>query len=330
MATIKEVAQRANVSIATVSYVLNGTGSVSSAKRQAVLEAISALNYRPSYRGRALQAKRSMTIGLVLPASQRVADPSFGALLAGLTEGAASAEYHVLLVADSTKQPEADLYAPLYSSGRVDGLVIVDLRADDTRTTAAHNAGVPFVCAGRPPDNSPFIGLDGIAGMLEAMAHLIVRGHERIGLLQPPLEQMMAAEQEAGYREALDEAGIVFDPMLVVEGGASEAEGYAATVEWLSQEQRPSAIVAGTAALAFGAMHAVHDGGYQIGRDIALISFEDTPAAAHTAPPLTALRQPMHRWGQLLAHNLIALINGERPQQNLLQPQLIVRRSCGE
>ncbi len=330
MATIKEVAQRANVSIATVSYVLNGTGSVSAAKRQAVLDAISALNYRPSYRGRALQARRSMTLGLVLPVAQRVADPSFGALLAGLTEGAASADYHVLLVASSAKQPEAELYAPLYSSGRVDGIVIVDLQTDDPRTAVARAAGVPFVCAGRPPDDSPFIGLDGVAGMVELMAHLIVRGHERIGLLQPPLEQMLAAEQEAGYREALDEAGIVFDPLLIVEGGASEAEGYAATEEWLSQEERPSAIAAGSAALAFGALHAAHDNGYRIGHDFALISFEDTPAAAHTAPPLTALRQPMHRWGQMLAHNVIALINGESPQQTLLQPQLIVRRSCGE
>jgi DNA-binding LacI/PurR family transcriptional regulator len=330
MATIKEVAQHANVSIATVSYVLNGTGSVSPAKRQAVLEAVSALNYRPSYRGRALQARRSTTLGLVLPASQRVADPSFGALLAGLTEGAASADYHVLLVASSAKQSEAEMYAPLYRSGRVDGIVIVDLQTDDTRTAAAYEAGVPFVCAGQPPDKSLFVGLDGVAGMLEAMAHLIVRGHERIGLLQPPLEQMLAAEQEAGYREALDEAGIGFDPMLIVEGGATEAEGYAATEEWLAQKERPSAIVAGTAALAFGALHAAHDSGFRVGRDLALISFEDTPAAAHTAPPLTALRQPMHRWGQLLAHTIITLINGERPQQTLLQPQLIVRRSCGE
>jgi DNA-binding LacI/PurR family transcriptional regulator len=271
-----------------------------------------------------------MTIGLVLPASQRVADTSFGTLLAGLTEGAAAAEYHVLLVSSSAKQPEAEMYVSLYRSGRVDGIVIVDLQADDTRTAAAHEAGVPFVCAGQPPDNSVFVGLDGVAGMLEVMAHLIVRGHERIGLLQPPLEQMLAAEQEAGYREALDEAGIAFDPTLIVEGGTSEAEGYAATEEWLAQAERPTAIVAGTAALAFGAMHAAHDSGYQIGRDLALVSFEDTPAAAHTAPPLTALRQPMHTWGRLLAHNVIALINGERPQQTLLQPQLIVRRSCGE
>src|SRR4028119_198611 len=96
MATIKQVAQRANVSIATVSYVLNGSGSVSAAKRRAVLDAVEELNYRPSYRGRALQAQRSMALGLVLPAPQRVADPSFGALLAGLTAGAAELGYHVL------------------------------------------------------------------------------------------------------------------------------------------------------------------------------------------------------------------------------------------
>ena len=330
MATIKEVARRANVSIATVSYVLNGTGSVSASTRSAVLAAVDALNYRPSYRGQALQAQRSMTLGLVLPAPGRAADPSFGALLAGLSEGAAEGGYHVLLAVNSEKQPEASLYGAWHRSGRVDGVVIVDIQSDDQRIAAARAVGVPFICAGRPQAADAFVAVDIVAGMIEAMAHLIVRGHDRIALLQPPLEQMLAFEQEVGYREALGEAGLVFDPTLVVESGGSEAEGYAATDEWLAQPEPPSAIVAGTSALAFGALHALHDSGQRIGHDVALLSFEDTPAAAHTAPPLTALRQPMDEWGRALARGLIEIIRGARQPQVIVQPQLIVRRSCGE
>lgn len=330
MATIKEVARRANVSIATVSYVLNGTGAVSASKRRAVLEAVDALNYRPSYRGRALQSQRSMSLGLVLPGTERAADVSFGALLCGLTEGAAAHGYHILLATGSPEQPDATLYGSLYRSGRIDGLVLIDVQAEDERIAAAETLGLPLICAGRSAHANAFVALDGVAGMVEAMAHLIVRGHERIGLLQPPLELELASEQEAGYREALAEAGLAFDPAFVVEGGASEAEGYAATEELLGQPEAPSAIIAGSSALAFGALHAIHDSGRRVGRDLALISFEDSPAAAHTAPPLTALRQPLRSWGRALAEGLVEVITaGARPQV-IVQPQLIVRRSCGE
>jgi LacI family transcriptional regulator/LacI family repressor for deo operon, udp, cdd, tsx, nupC, and nupG len=331
MATIKEVAERAHVSIATVSYVLNGTGSVSPGKRRAVLEAAKALNYRPSYRGRALQAQRSMTLGLVLPATtQRLAAPSFGELLAGMADGAAQRGYHILLAPSTMVQAESGMYHHLFRSGRVDGVIILDTEIDDARIATVRTEQIPYICAGRPSDNSPFVAIDGQAGILEAMAHLIVRGHERIGLIQPPLEQTLAVEQDAGYREALDESGIAFEPSLIVEGGQTEAEGYAATEELLALPEPPTAIIAGTAALTYGALHAIHDQGHRVGRDLALISFEDTPAAAHTAPPLTAVRQPLHDWGQALADSLVEIITNKTSPQIVFSPQLIVRRSCGE
>lgn len=330
MTTIKEVAQHANVSIATVSYVLNGTGSVSASKRQAVLAAVQALNYRPSYRGRALQSQRSMTLGVAVPAPERMAEPSFGELLAGLAAGAAGHGYHVLLAASADDQSAVGSYNQLVRSGRVDGIVMLDMQTDDPRIAAAREERTPYICAGRATDDSAFVTVDGAAGMLEAMAHLIVRGYERIALLQPPLEHTLATEQDVSYRDALAEAGLPFEAAYVVEGGQNEADGYAATEELLSAPEPPTAIVAGTSALAFGALHAIHDAGYQVGRDLALLSFEDTAAAAHTAPPLTAVRQPFRAWGQALATGLIALINGQPCQQIVLQPQLIVRRSCGE
>lgn len=330
MTTIKEVARRANVSIATVSYVLNGTGSVSQQKRQAVLHAAAELEYRPSYRGRALQSQRSMTLGLALPGTPRMADRSFGELLAGLADGAARNGYYVLLAASVAHQPEEEMYGQLFHSGRIDGVVIVDLQIDDPRIVAAQAVGVPYICAGRPTDASPFVAMDGVSGMIEAMAHLIVRGHERIGLVQPPLEQTLASEQDSGYRDALDEAGLPFEDDLIVEGGQSEAGGYAATEELLALPEPPTAIIAGTSALAFGALHAIHDGGRRVGQDIALISFEDTPASAHTAPPLTAIRQPLRAWGVALADGLCRVIAAGETPQVIVQPQLIVRRSCGE
>ena len=329
MATIKDVARRACVSIATVSYVLNGTGAVSEHKRQAVLEAAAALNYQPSYRGRALQARRSMTLAVGLP-SGMYTDARFGSLLGGLAEGAARSGFHILLVTASAGRGETDAAIDLYRAGQIDGMVLLDVRVEDERITQLKATNTPYVCAGQTHDDSAYVAIDGVAGMLEAMAHVIVRGHEHIALLQPSLEHTLAEEQETGYREALAEAGLPFEPELVIEGGQSEEQGYVATQELLALPDPATAIVAGTAALAFGALHAIHDAHIVVGRHVVLVSFEDTPAAAHTAPPLTAVRQPVRSWGEHLARSLIVKLNSGERTRTVLQPQLIVRHSCGE
>jgi len=327
MATIKQVATAAGVQPATVSYVMNGTGSVSEATRERVLAAAAALDYAPSYLGRSLQRQRSHTLGLALPS--RGMDERVATLVSGVAEGAAAAGYDLLLAA-SGKRSEMETYRALHRSRRVDGLILLDVRQHDERVAAARELGIPYVCAGQPGDDSPFVALDVEAATVEALAHLIVLGHERIGLLTPPLELALATEQDAGYRAALAEAGIAFDAGLVVEAGSSEGEGYAAASDLLSAPTPPSAILAGSAALAFGTMHAAHDAGLRIGADLALIVFDDPPSAAHVVPALTAVRQPTFEVGRELAGQLVGVIEGqERPQSVLLQSQLIVRRSCG-
>lgn len=327
MTTIKQVAEAAGVKPATVSYVMNGTGAVSALTRDRVLATAARLNYAPSHLARSLQRRTSRTLGLVLSGERT--DDRAGTIVTGLADGAAAAGYDLLL-ASSGGKPEADIYADLFRSRRVDGLVILDVQQDDERVAAARGHNIPYVCWGRPGDDSAFVAVDAEAGTIEALAHLIVLGHERIGVLTPPLELAISAEQDAGYRTALDEAGLIFDEQLVVEGGLTEAEGYVAASDLLSNSEPPTAILAGSAALGFGTMHAAHDAGLQIGEDLALVVFDDSPAAAHLAPPLTAVRQPAYQAGRELAQLLVGVVEGrEVPRAVLLQPQLIVRRSCG-
>ncbi len=326
MATIKQVAAAAGVQPATVSYVLNGTGSVSAATRDRVLAAAAELKYSPSFSARSLKQQRSRTLGLMLlPAN---AGDRLTMVLGGLAQGAALKGYDLLLTASG--QDELATYAQLHRSRRVDGIVLLDARQDDERIPFVRELGIPYVCAGRPGGDSAFVAIEGEAGTIEALAHLIVLGHERIGLITPPLELALAAEQDIGYRAALAEAGLPFDEQLVVEGGETEGEGYAAANDLLSLPEPPSAILAGSAALAFGALHAAHDAGLQVGKDLALIVFDDPPFAAHVAPPLTAVRLPLANVGRELANVLVAAIDGRKqPHSVLLQAQLIVRQSCG-
>ncbi|MFN8504566.1 LacI family DNA-binding transcriptional regulator [Kouleothrix sp.] len=331
-ATIKQVAELADVSTATVSYVLNGTGTVTAATRQRVLDAVAQLNYQPSHAARSMRG-RSHTLGLVLAGQPgRLADPALADLLAGLTDAAALRGYYMLL-ANAAEHDEAELCVQLARTGRVDGLLLLDMQLNDARARALSQAGIAHVCAGPPPEGSasPFVMVDGRAGAQAAMRHLLSLGHRRIGLIQLPSELAESEPRYLGYLDALAEAGLPLDEALIVEAGRREEDGYQAIGDLLATPQPPTAVLACSDELAFGAMHALYDAGLEIGRDISLVGFDDLPLARHMHPPLTALRQPRRAVGEALAALLIDAIE-QRPraaQSTTLGARLIVRRSTG-
>jgi LacI family transcriptional regulator/LacI family repressor for deo operon, udp, cdd, tsx, nupC, and nupG len=330
-ATIKQVAERAGVSTATVSYVLNGTGTVTEATRQRVLDAVAALDYRPSYAARSLRG-RSRTLGLALPALPgRLADPVLAEVLAGIADAAAQRGYALLLAAPDSDQPADAHCLDLARTGRVDGLVLLDVESDDARARALCGAGVAHVCAGAPPEGcgSPSAAVDLRAGAGQAVAHLVGLGHRRIGLILPPSNLVSSATLAQGFTEALAQAGLPAEDTLVVETERSEQDGYQAMQELLSLPEPPSAVLAGSDELAFGALHALYDAGLEAGRQASLIGFDDVPLAAHVRPALTCFRQPRYRLGQELAGLLVGAIEQPAPQgqQTVLQGRLIVRRS---
>src|SRR5262245_1845515 len=212
-ATIKEVAQLAEVSTATVSYVLNGTGTVTEATRRRVLDAVTRLNYQPSYAARTMRG-RSHTLGLALPAQPgRLADPALAELLAGLSDAAALRGYYLLL-ATAGAESETDLCINLARTGRVDGLLLLDMQVDDERARLLCAANIPHACAGPAPAGceSPYVMVDGRAGALLAVNHLLGLGHRRIGLIQLPSELAESEPRYLGYAEALAAAGLPIDP----------------------------------------------------------------------------------------------------------------------
>lgn len=333
MATIKDVAERAQVSTATVSYVLNGTGTVTEATRQRVLAAVAELNYQPNYAARTMR-RRSHTLGLVLPAlAARLTDPLLSELLAGFSEAAAARGYYLLLATATEEQPEQILAAQVVQTGRVDGVVLLDVQTDDERVAYLHQQGIPHVCAGPPPDglDSPFVTVDGRGGALLALRHLLGLGHQRIGLIMLPSDLAASEPRYQGYVAALEAAGLAIDPTLIVETGYTQIDGVTAMQELLDLPDPPTAVLACSDELAFGAMHALHAAGCEVGRDVSLMGFDDAPMAAHTRPPLTTLRYPRRDLGSHLARLLIGRIEdpARRQQSITLAMHLIVRKSTG-
>jgi LacI family transcriptional regulator len=329
VATIKDVAERAKVSTATVSYVLNGTGTVTAATRHRVLEAVAALKYQPNHAARSLRT-RSRTLGLVLPPGPAgLADPALAELVAGLCEGAAAAG-HYLLLADSGFRLEEELGAELAQTGRVDGLVLLDLRVEDERAALLVAAGVPCVASGTPAPGQPCpaVGLDLVRGAAEATRHLLTLGHRRIAMIALPSDLVDSEPFYQGFAATLEATGHEADPALVIEAGATQEDGVAAMQELLARPEPPTAVVAASDALAFGAMHALRDAGLEVGRDVALVGCGDLPLAAHTHPPLTTLRTPRRALGTALARRLIALVERRNlPPTPPFGLNLIVRRS---
>ncbi len=330
MATIKDVAQRAQVSTATVSYVLNGTGVVSEATRARVLAAVAELGYQPNHSARALRT-RSHTIGVVAPGiASRLADPATAEILAGLSEAATAAGYCLLIAAPTEHEAEADMALRLARSGRVDGLIIFDLRVDDERVTLLTSARIPVVALGAPAAAiaCPVVGFDLRAGATMATQHLIRLGHRRIALLTAPSDLSSSEPFYAGYTAALHAAGLRRDAALVIEAGTSEDDGLAAMQELLTARQPPTAVITATDTLAFGVMHALRDAGRAVGSDISVVGCDDLPLAAHTYPPLTTLRAPRREVGATLARHLIALIERRgAPAATLFPLRLIIRQS---
>jgi LacI family transcriptional regulator/LacI family repressor for deo operon, udp, cdd, tsx, nupC, and nupG len=296
------------------------------------LDAVTRLNYQPSHAARSMRG-RSHTLGLTLPALPgRLADPALAELLAGLSDAAALRGYYLLL-ATAGAESEVDLCLNLARTGRVDGLLLLDMQVEDQRARALCEAGIPHACVGPAPAGcaSPFVVVDGCAAALTAMRHLLSLGHRRIAMIQLPSELAESEPRYLGYVEALSEAGLPSDPALIVEAGRSEEDGYQAMGELLSAPQPPTAVLACSDELAFGAMHALYDTGLDVGRDVSLVGFDDVPLAAHAHPPLTTLRQPRRAVGEHLAALLIDAIErrSHAAQSATLSARLVVRRSTG-
>lgn len=331
-ATIKQVAKRANVSAATVSYVLNGTGTITEATRQRVLAAVEALDYQPSHAARSMRG-RSYTLGLALPTQQgRLADPTLSEMLDSLADTAAAHGYSLLLATANEGKSAAEMCVSLARTGRVDGLVLLDMQTHDERAQALSDASVPHVCAGPAAGSgSAFVMVDGRAGAAQAVEHLLQLGHRQIGLIQLPTELADSEPRYVGYNDALAQADIAADPQFVVEAGRGEQDGYYAMQELLSLPEPPTAVLACSDELAFGALHALYDAELIAGQDVSLVGFDDVPLAAHMHPPLTTLRQPRRKMGEHLATLLIDMVEKRQPSTTsvTLPMRLMVRKTTG-
>jgi DNA-binding LacI/PurR family transcriptional regulator len=326
MASIKDVASTAGVSVATVSRVLNNNPRVKSPARARILAAIDQLGYQPSGIARNMRSQSVRVIGLVISDIQ---NPFFTTLVRAVEDVAYENQYTVLLCNSDEDLQKEQLYIDVLSRERVAGAIIVPTGKD--AFTPLLNARVPVVMVDRIVADrvADAVVLDNVAGAFAATKHLIELGHRRIGLVGAPTSVSVGRERQRGYEKALRASKLKFDPNLICIGNFKEQGGYQAARALLEREPRPTAILAVNNLMTLGACQAIAEKRLRIPKDISVIGFDDMPWFALLTPPLTAVRQPTYEIGVQAARLLFARMqdNTRAVETRVLKPELIVRGS---
>jgi len=333
--TIKDVAARARVSYQTVSKVMNQRTHVLPETEARIWEAARALGYTPHHAARNLRAQRTRMIGYSwVPARPGEVNSILDEFITSMVEEAEAAGYHLLPFPYREGDDQVNGYRELIDAGKVDGFVLSSVNYHDPRVRFLLERQFPFVAFGRsdPELDFPYVDVDGATGLRLITEHLIAQGHRRIAALAWPEDSRVGNDRMEGYFAALNAAGLAIDPDLIARGEGSFDFGREATERWLEWEgdRRPTGIVALNDAMAIGAMHAGQARGLMIGRDLAVVGFDDSPMAQYLSPPLMTVRQPIREVGRKCAELLVALLEGRTPleRQVLLRPELIVRASA--
>lgn len=329
MATIKDVAQTAHVSTATVSHVLNGTRYVSEELRERVLKAVTDLNYQPSQVAASLRTKRTQSIFLIIP---DIDNPFFPPLVRG-AQDAFDRKQFAVIVGNTDRRYDRELeFLNLALRTQADGIIInpTQIGYDDLREVIER--GVKVVLIGTHIDHKELdrVHVDNRAGAYDAVRHLIDLGHRHIAIVCGPTHTSSAWQRCEGYQQAMEEAGLPVNPGWVVEETFDQEGGYRGTQQLLAQATRPTAIFATADLMALGVIQALRDSGLRIPDDISVVGFDDIPAATITTPMLTTINQPKYEMGKRAAELLLARIQGRKPSRSkcgLMEYGLIVRGS---
>jgi LacI family transcriptional regulator len=331
-ASIKEVALKAGVSIATVSRVLNDKGPVAVETRSRILAAIEQLRYVPHGAARSLITNQTDTIGVLLP---DLYGEFFSEVIRGIDLAARRSGFHVLI--SGFHSDRAEIEAVLRAlRGRVDGLIVLspDVDAQSLRRNLPETLPVVLLNTPVAGDGADFdaINLDNHGGAFAMVRHLAGLGHRRIAFLRGPEENADARERLRGYRDALLSLGIKREEELELGGDFSEESGYRAGQRLLALQPRPAAVFAANDSMAIGCLFALREAGAQVPGDIALAGFDDIPIARYITPSLSSVHVPIAELGTRAMERLLHAVdskNEHERRQETVATTLVVRGSCG-
>jgi LacI family transcriptional regulator len=326
-ATIMQVAERAGVSIATVSRVLNNVPrQVRSATRRRVLRVIRELDFRPNALARSLHQRRTRTVGLIIP---DIANAYYAQIARGIEEALSRREYTLIACNTDRRADRISHYLAALVEKQVDGIILGGGGTLHGRHMAAFvGCGVSTVLIGRYGVDLPAIRVDNVAGAREAAHHLLALGHRRIAVLAGPKSSTTTMDRLAGYREACSAAGVRIPAGWFVYGDLRPECGREAAERLLAGRSRPTAVLAINDQMAIGAMRAVFRRGLRVPEDVSVVGFDDIALASYVTPALTTMALPLHAMGVAAGEMILGALAGDtQPREIWFTPRLVVRES---
>lgn len=325
---MRDVAERARVSVSTVSHVLNGTRRVAAGTREGVLAAIEDLGYQPNLLAKSLKTSKTFTIGLLISDIQ---NSFFTSVVRGVEDVALSRGYHLFLCNTDEDVSREDEYITELLKKRVDGLIVASAAPRQGQDWRPRTEDTPFVFLDREVQgiDADVIRVDNRRAMRLISEHLVGLGHWRIGLVSGPLEKASGYERYEGLRSALADLGVGLEDSLVRFGDFRTAGGREKTEELLRLSNPPTALVAANNQMTLGALLAVRQKGLRIPADISVVGFDDPEWAPLVYPPLTTLAQPTYEMGVGAVQMLLERMEGldRTARTTLLEPWLEIRES---
>jgi LacI family transcriptional regulator len=329
MPTVLDVAKRAGVSPITVSRVINNSGYISVKTRDKVLAAIQELGYVPNTLARGLRSKRTHTLALVVT---DITNPYFTLMARGVEDVAGANDYAVIYCNTDESESKEEKYANILAQRQVDGVLLVPAcgNAKTIKFLASNNISVVVLDRRVAEVEADFVRSDSENGARQLTNLLLSMGHERIAIITGPENVSTATDRVIGYRQALDEVGLVQNE-LVYYGTFNQQTGYEYTIQAMQQSPKPSAIFAANNFILLGVIKALREMELNVPQDISVVGFDDFPESMLVKPFFTAVVQPAYEMGRLAAELLLKRISGELSgdcEKIILPTKIVERDSC--
>ncbi|OKP99277.1 LacI family DNA-binding transcriptional regulator [Paenibacillus sp. P46E] len=337
--SIKDIALKANVSIATVSYVLNGTRNVRPETHKRVTEAIEELNYKPNDIAKSLKRNRTNTIGVI---AEDVTVFNAPDIIDGINDFGDRHDLHILLVnlrldkrigrnfgdTEAYRKYAANAVSELLSK-QVDGIIYIGVHTRDL-TGLIDAEGIPIVYTYGYTQNDISIQYNDEQASYEAMSYLVRKGHSRIAIISGLMDSIPSRQRLKGYYKAVTDFELPFDPLLIKMGDWERESGYRLTAELLALPEPPTAILSMNDVMVVGVLQAADECGVSIPGELSVIGFDDREFSDYLRPRITTMGLPLHEMGYQAIEALYHLINGNKVQ-TLVMPEcrLIERDSVG-
>jgi len=337
--TLKDIAEKLDLSIPTVSRALGGHTDIALATRERVAEAAREMNYRPNVHAKSLVGKRtSMDNILILGVPNVLKSIAFNSYYAEIMwafcDTIDTTRYRLVLAVEDDADGRFANYHELMDNHSASAAIILDLKVDDNRVEELTSVNIPLVVLGEymPRNNRQCaVWTNNVEGAYLATSHLIRRERKRIALIGGLQGQMVSKSRLEGYRKALAESNIPFDEKLVIEPReVDEHGGYIAMQELLHRNIDFDAVFCASDLRSIGVIKALRERNMEVPKDVAVVGYDDLPIASYFYPSLTTIRQPTYKVGVYAMQSLERLIRGEtlRQPQKVFSSELIIRESA--